>query len=96
MESSDTESTSDTETDWESESSSDTETETHSTSIQKLIKNHRYLITIDETNQRYYGTCQCPDSYLFSDVIHFNLNKYIELKSFSEKDHFVDTHEKMY
>lgn len=78
-----------------SDTESDSETETESTSIQKLIKNHRYLITIDGTNQRYYGTCQFPDSYLFSDVIHFNLNKYIELKSFSEKDHFVDTHEKM-
>lgn len=83
-----------------SETSSDTEsdTDTETISIQKktnLIKNHRYLITIDGTNQRYYGTCQCPDSYLFSDVIHFNLNKYIELKSFSEKDHFTDTHEKM-
>lgn len=67
-----------------------------STSIQtKLIKNHRYIITIDGTNQTYYGTYQCPDSYLFSGVVHFNLNKYIELKFFSEKDHFVDTHEKM-
>lgn len=84
MESSDTESLS------ETESTSETET-----TIQKLIKNHRYLITIDGTNQTYYGTCQFPDSYLFSGVIHFNLNKYIELKSFSEKDHFVDTHEKM-
>ena len=78
----------------ESSSSSDTEsvwdleTESDTTSIQKLIKNHRYIITID-------GTCQCPDSYLFSDVMHFNLNKYIGLKTFSEKDHFVDTHEKM-
>ena len=43
----------------------------------------------------YYGTCQCPDSYLFSDIMHFNLNKYIGLKSFSEKDHFVDIHEKI-
>lgn len=79
--------TSDTESEWESESDT--------TSIQKLIKNHRYIITIDGTNQRYYGTCQSPDSYLFSDIIHFNLNKCIELKSFSEKDHFIDTHEKM-
>ena len=64
-------------------------------SIQKLIKNHRYIITIDGTNQMYYGTCQCPDSYLFSGVVHFNVNKYIETEIFSEKDHFVDTHEKM-
>ena len=64
-------------------------------STQKLIKNHRYIITIDGTNQMYCGTCQCPYSYLFSGVMHFNLNKYTELKSFSEKDHFVDTHEKI-
>ncbi len=81
------------------ETSSDTESSssesvTESILIQKLIKNHRYIITIDG-NQSYYGTCQCPDSYLFSGVMHFNLYKYIELKSFSEKDHFVDTHEKM-
>ena len=66
-----------------------------STSIQKLIKNHIYIITIDGTNQMYTGTCQCPDSYLFSGVMHFNLNKYTELKTFSEKDHFVDIHEKI-
>ena len=79
----------------ESSSDTDSSSDTESWSIQKLIKNHRYIITIDGTNQMYYGTCQCPDSYLFSDVMHFNLNKYIGLKSFSEKDHFVDTHEKM-
>ena len=79
----------------ESSSESETEEETESTSIQKLIKNHRYLITIDGANQIYYGTCQCPDSYLFSDLIHFNLNTYIKLQSFLEIDHFVDTHEKM-
>ena len=90
MESSDTESTSETESTSDTDSTSETET-----TIQKLIKNHRYTITIDGTNQSYYGTCQCPESYLFSGVIHFNLNKYIELKSFSEKDHFTDTHEKM-
>ena len=66
-----------------------------STSIQKLIKNHIYIITIDGTNQMYTGTCQCPDSYLFSDVMHFNLNKYIRFQSFLEIDHFVDIHEKI-
>lgn len=79
----------------ESSSDTDSSSDTESWPIQKLIKNHRYIITIDGTNQMYYGTCQCPDSYLFSDVMHFNLNKYIGLKSFLEKDHFVDTHEKM-
>ena len=69
--------------------------ETSESTQTKRIKNHRYIITIDGTNQTYHGTCQCPDLYLFSDVVHFNLNKYIGLKSFSEKDHFLDTHEKM-
>ena len=87
------ESSSDTESEWDTDSEWDTESE--STSIQKLIMKHKYVITIDGTNQRYYGTCQCPVSYLFSDVIHFNLNKYIGLNVFSEKDHFIDTHEKM-
>lgn len=56
---------------------------------------HKYVITIDGTNQTYYGTCQYPDLYLFSDLVNFDGMKYIGLKSFSEKDHFVDTHEKM-
>ena len=72
------------------ESSSDTET-----TIQKLIMKHNYVITIDGTNQTYYGKCECPDLYLFSNVVKFHLMNYIGLKTFSEKDHFVDTHEKM-
>jgi hypothetical protein len=82
---------SDTESEWESD------TETESTSIQKkLIMNHKYVITIEGTNQTYYGTCQSPDLYLFSNVVKFELmHKYIGLKCFSEKDHFVDTHEKI-
>ena len=85
------ESSSDTETEWESD------TETESTLIQKkLIMKHKYVITIDGTNQIYYGTCQCPDLYLFSDVVKFDsIHKYIGVNVFSEKDHFVDTHEKM-
>jgi hypothetical protein len=80
----------------ESSSYTESEWESESTSIQKkLIMKHKYVITIDGTNQTYYGKCQCPDSYLFSDVVHFNLNKYIGLNIFSEKDHFIDTHEKM-
>lgn len=80
---------SDTELEWDSE--------TKSMSIQKkLIMNHKYVITIDDTNQTYYGTCQCPDLYLFSNVVKFELiHKYIGLYYFSEKDHFMDTHEKM-
>lgn len=62
----------------------------------KLIVNHKYIITLDGTNQTYYGTCQCPESYLFIHVIKFNLtNNYISTILFSEKDHFVDTHSKM-
>jgi hypothetical protein len=62
----------------------------------KLITNHKYIITLDGTNQTYYGTCQCPELYLFNYVINFDLtNKYIGLHCFSEKDHFVDTHSKM-
>jgi hypothetical protein len=81
---------SDIESEWESSS------EPESISIQKkLIMKHKYVITIDGTNQTYYGTCQCPDSYLFSDVVHFNFNKYIGLHYFLEIDHFIDTHEKM-
>ena len=82
-------------------SSSDTDTdlepELMSTSIQKkLIMNHKYVITIDGTNRTYYGTCQCPDLYLFSNVVKFeSIHIYIGLFVFSEKDHFVDTHEKM-
>jgi hypothetical protein len=84
-------------------SSSDTETDTESdlepdlTSIQKkLIMNHKYVITIDGTNRTYYGTCQCPDLYLFSNVVKFEpIHTYIGLIVFSEKDHFIDTHEKM-
>lgn len=81
----------------ESDSEWDSDTETKSMSIQKkLIMNHKYVITIDGTNQTYYGTCQCPDLYLFSDVVQFGLmHKYIGLNYFSEKDHFMDTHEKM-
>jgi hypothetical protein len=84
---------SDTETEWESE----TETEPKTILIQKkLIMKHKYVITIDGTNKTYYGTCQCPDSYLFSDVVKFeSTHKYIGLNYFSEKDHFIDTHEKM-
>lgn len=82
---------SDTDSGWES----DTELELETTS-KKLIMKHKYVITIDGTNQTYYGTCQCPDSYLFSDVVKFGSNhKYIGLNYFSEKDHFIDTHEKM-
>ena len=83
------------------ESSSDTESELEpelmSKSIQqKLIMKHKYVITIDGTNQTYYGTCQCPDLYLFSGVVKFEpRHNYIGLKIFSEKDHFIDTHEKM-
>jgi hypothetical protein len=40
-------------------------------SIQKKLMKHKYVITIDGTNKTYYGTCQCPDSYLFSDVVKF-------------------------
>ena len=54
----------------------------------KLIFNHKYVITIDGTNKTYYGTCLCPETYLF-DVVN------IGLKHFSEKDHFIDTHAKM-
>ena len=62
----------------------------------KLIVNHKYIITLDGTNQTYYGTCQCPELYLFNHVIKFALtNKYIGLHCFSEKDHFVDTHLKV-
>lgn len=79
------------------ESSSESEWESESSLVQKkLIMKHKYVITIDGTNQTYYGTCQCPDSYLFSDVVNFDsIHKYIGLKVFSEKDHFIDTHEKM-
>ena len=64
-------------------------------SIQKkLIFNHKYIII--EDNKTYYGTCICPESYLFTDVIKSDLiNKYIELKYFSEKDYFIDQHVKM-
>ena len=81
----------------ESSSHTDTEPKTISISIQKkLIMKHKYVITLDGTNQTYYGTCQCPDSYLFSDVVKFGSNhKYIGLDYFSEYDHFTDTHEKM-
>ena len=79
-----------------SSSDTDTETETESTIQKKLIMNHKYVITIDGTNQTYYGTCQCPDLYLFSNVVKFNpIYTYIGLFVFSEKDHFIDTHEKM-
>ena len=79
------------------ESESEWDSDTKSMSIQKkLIMNHKYVITIDGTNQIYYGTCQCPDLYLFSDVIKFeSTHKYIGLNYFSEKDHFTDKHEKM-
>jgi hypothetical protein len=79
----------DSDTEWDSD--------TKSMSIQKkLIMNHKYVITIDRTNQTYYGTCRCPDLYLFSDVVKFeSIHKYIGLNCFSEKDHFIDTHEKM-
>lgn len=79
------------------DSSSESEWESESSLVQKkLIMKHKYVITIDGTNQTYYGTCQCPDSYLFSDVVNFDsIHKYIGLKVFSEKDHFIDTHEKM-
>ena len=82
---------SDTETEWGSE------IEPETISIQKkLIMNHKYVITIDCTNQTYYGTCQCPDLYLFYHVVKFEpIHNYIGLKIFSEKDHFIDTHEKM-
>jgi hypothetical protein len=85
------ESSSDIETEWGSE------TEPESISIQKkLIMKHKYVITIDGTNQTYYGTCLFPDLYLFSDVVKFGSNhKYIGLHYFSEYDHFIDTHEKM-
>jgi hypothetical protein len=77
----------------ESEWDSDTKSMSNQ---KKLIMNHRYVITIDGTNQMYYGTCQCPDLYLFSNVVKFGLMyKYIGLNCFSEKDHFIDTHEKM-
>ena len=80
-----------------SESEWESDTETESTLIQKkLIMKHKYLITIDGTNQTYYGTCQCPVSYLFSDVVKFDsIHKYIGLNVFSEKDHFIDIHLKM-
>ena len=80
-----------------SESERESESESMSMSIQKkLIMNHKYVITIDGTNQTYYGTCQCPDLYLFSNVVKFNpIYTYIGLFVFSEKDHFIDTHEKM-
>lgn len=62
----------------------------------KLIANHKYIITLDGTNQKYYGTCQCPESYLFIHVINLDLTrKYASLHRFSEKDHFVDAHSKM-
>jgi len=62
----------------------------------KLTANHKYIITLDGTNQTYYGTCQCPDLYLFDRVVKIDsTNKYIGLYCFSEKDHFVDTHSKM-
>ena len=88
-------SSSSSETEWESDT--DTSLEQETTSIQKkLIMNHKYVITIDGTNQTYYGTCQCPDLYLFSNVVKFEpIHNYIGLIVFSEKDHFVDTHEKM-
>ena len=75
----------------------DSSSETESTLIQKkLIMKHKYLITIDGTNQTYYGTCQCPNLYLFSDVVKFeSIHKYIGLNYFSEKDHFIDIHLKM-
>lgn len=83
----------------DSSTSSDTESELEPElmSIQKkLIMKHKYVITIDGTNQTYYGTCQCPDLYLFSGVVKFEpIHNYIGLKTFSEKDHFIDTHEKM-
>jgi len=60
----------------------------------KLIFNHKYIITIDGTNQTYYGTCLCPVTYLFDVIILYDVLN-IGLKHFSEKDHFVDTHAKM-
>jgi len=64
-------------------------------SIQKkLIFNHKYVITINGTNKTYYGTCLCPESYLFDIVTLYDFVN-VGLKYFSEKDHFVDTHEKM-
>jgi hypothetical protein len=60
----------------------------------KLIFNNKYVITIDGTNKTYYGTCICPESYLFSVVTLYDF-VIVGLKYFSEKDHFVDTHEKM-
>lgn len=91
--SSSSESSSDTEL--MTESSSDTESMTLSKQ-KKLIMNHKYVITIDCTNRTYYGTCQCPDLYLFSNVVKFEtIHIYIGLFVFSDKDHFIDTHEKM-
>ena len=60
----------------------------------KLIFNHKYIILKD--HETYYGRCICPESYLFTDVINTNsINRYIELKYFSEKDYFIDQHVKM-
>jgi hypothetical protein len=83
------ESSSDIESVWES----DTEPQPETLSIQKkLIFNHKYIII--EDNKTYYGTCLCPESYLFDVVILYDVVN-VGLKYFSEKDHFVDTHAKM-
>ena len=60
----------------------------------KLIFYHKYIITIDGTNETYYGTCLCPKSYLFDVVILYD-SVNIGLKYFSEKDHFVNMHFKV-
>ena len=60
----------------------------------KLIFNHKYIII--EDNETYYGTCICPESYLFTDVMKSDsMNKYIGIRCFSKKDYFVDQHMKM-
>jgi len=62
----------------------------------KLIIGHKYIITIDGTNETFYGKCKCTKSYLFSDVTKYDLiNEYIGLKYFSKKDHFINTHYKV-